>query len=485
MTPLENLRARFGPFVIAFLCFNMVLAPAIAWMAGNGNATAVLVAAMVIGAPAAYMLHALKFNDLSRIVSGISAAGLVALCVYALAGHAYQIDMHMYFFATLALMAGWCDPRALIAYAALVAVHHLGLNYLYPAAVFPNGTDLSRVLIHAVILVLQTATLVWLTSQLAHAFASAADAVADADKAAAGSEQARSEQEKLTQANSERQERTDALIDAFRGEVQGLLDQVAEKCGVLGDTARTLSDTADNTGSRVDATGAVTQQMSTNVETIASAAEELSASIAEIGGQVGQATSVVQRVTETTRSANDKISGLATAAQKIGEVVNLIQDIAEQTNLLALNATIEAARAGEMGKGFAVVASEVKSLANQTAKATEEIGAQISAIQSSTGDAVSAIRDIAETMEDVNTYTSAIAQSVDQQGAAANEISSNIQSASGGTREVADNIQGIGEAATDSIRSAALVRETAEDFTGRSTDLQNSIGKFLRDVLAA
>jgi len=283
----------------------------------------------------------------------------------------------------------------------------------------------------------------------------------------------------------QRQKTVDGLIDGFRGKVRDMLAQVEQNAVQMQTTAEALNGVAASTSTQAETAASASEVASSNVGSVASASEELAASIGEISRQIEQTARVVGQAAENADHTNHKITGLAEAATKIGSVISLIQDIAEQTNLLALNATIEAARAGEAGKGFAVVASEVKSLASQTAQATEEISTQINGIQEATGETVEAIRKITETMEEINRYTSEISAAVEQQGNATSEISRNVAEASQGTESVIGAMSSVTAGVAETSQSAAQVLQASTDVSDHTANLRREVDEFLTSVAAA
>ncbi len=275
------------------------------------------------------------------------------------------------------------------------------------------------------------------------------------------------------------------VADSFESVVGKVVAAVASAGTELQASADTLGEIAGRTGMRAGAVAAASTQASANVQTVAAAAEELSASVGEITRQVNEGARIANDAMGRARETDSTVQGLAESARKIGDVVRLINDIAGQTNLLALNATIEAARAGEAGKGFAVVASEVKNLANQTAKATEEIGAQIAAIQGDTERAVGAIQGIAGVIESIDRITATIAAAVEQQGSATREIARNVQQAAVGTNEVSVAIGDVNAAVTETTGAVGDLRGSAAELARNGETLRRELTQFLASLRAA
>lgn len=298
-------------------------------------------------------------------------------------------------------------------------------------------------------------------------------------------EQRRNDQERdLMAVHAERRAAVDSAIAAFRSRIETMLRTVGDHAAAMRSTAAALFAASNRTSQRAEGAVDTSNEASTNVETAAGAAEELAASISEISRQLERTNSLVTTAVHEAGSTNAQIGSLAQSAQKIGDVVKLIQDVAGQTNLLALNATIEAARAGEAGRGFAVVASEVKSLAVQTGKATEEIAAQIAAVQVATRTAVEAIGRIAERMREINGHTSSAAASVHQQHAATSEISQNVMSAAQSTKEIVAVLGDVTGAAAETRGSAEAVLAAARAVETAAADLREEVEGFLQKVAA-
>jgi methyl-accepting chemotaxis protein len=275
------------------------------------------------------------------------------------------------------------------------------------------------------------------------------------------------------------------LADDFEGAVGEIIETVSSASTELEASASTLTSTAERAQELTTMVAAASEEASTNVQSVASATEELTSSVNEISRQVQESARMAAEAVDQARKTNDRVGELSKAAARIGDVVELINTIAGQTNLLALNATIEAARAGEAGRGFAVVASEVKALAEQTAKATGEIGQQISGIQAATQESVGAIKEISGTIERLSEISSTIAAAVEEQGAATQEISRNVQQAALGTQQVSSNITDVQRGASETGSASSQVLSAAQSLSGDSNRLKLEVGKFLHSVRAA
>ncbi|WP_398484956.1 methyl-accepting chemotaxis protein [Tardiphaga sp.] len=287
------------------------------------------------------------------------------------------------------------------------------------------------------------------------------------------------------EAKIERGRRVDGITRNFEAMIGEIVETVSSASTELEASATTLTATAERSQELTTTVAAASEQASTNVQSVASATEEMASSVNEISRRVQESANIANQAVDQARKTNDRVSELASAAARIGDVVELINNIAGQTNLLALNATIEAARAGEAGRGFAVVASEVKALAEQTAKATGEISTQISGIQAATQESVGAIKEIGDTIGRMSEIASTIASAVEEQGAATQEISRNVQQAAQGTLQVSSNITDVQRGASETGSASTQVLSAAQSLSSDSTRLKDEVGKFLNAVRAA
>jgi methyl-accepting chemotaxis protein len=284
---------------------------------------------------------------------------------------------------------------------------------------------------------------------------------------------------------ADRRAAMESIASDFERSVNGIVRSVSTAAAGMQTTAQSMTATASDASARAATVGAASESASNNVGTVAAAAEELSSSVAEISRQVTRSSEIASKAVGDAERTNATVGALSTGAEKIGEVVKLIHSIAAQTNLLALNATIEAARAGDSGRGFAVVASEVKALANQTAKATEEISAQVAAMQASTSDAVQSIGGITETIAQMSEITVSISTAIEQQGDATREIARNIQSVAAGSSEISTHIGGVTTAAAATGTAATDVLKNARELDNQSGMLRTAVDEFMTKLRAA
>jgi len=417
-----------------------------------------------------------------RHFSSAALMMLVGLLVLVSSGTHLQIDAHMVFFAALAVVAGWCCWSSILVAAGVVAVHHLALNVLYPAAVFPNGAEYLRVVLHALVLVTEAGALVLAARQLANALTSAEAATqqaAESEFAQRHAEAAASQDRSL---EAHRQRRLGEVVAAFRDALVEIEHKVERETSGMRETALALSEVAVQSSGQAAASETTASATAQNVLSVSAGAEQLSASISDIAGQTERARELIARMTEIARATSGEVEELAVGAERIGAVMGLIKSVADQTNLLALNATIEAARAGVAGRGFAVVASEVKALSGQTMKAADEIVSQVEAIQASTRRTVGSVQAMASATQEVNALTTSIAVSVDQQRAATQEISRTVAQVAQGSTEAHAGAVSVSRATRETQHHANSALSASESLKVVAADLAQSVATFVQRV---
>jgi methyl-accepting chemotaxis protein len=482
MHAVDLLRARTARVLAIYIAAHLPVVVLLDWLVQGGPGWTSAIMAVIAAATGAMTWFAQGVSQ--RLFLAVAMMLTVACVVAAMSGHPWQIDIHMYFFAALAMLVAFCDWRVVLAGTVAVAVHHLVLNFALPALVFPDGGAFFRVVLHAVIVLIEAGVLMLVAHHLAQALTEGEVALQSANAATEAARRA-NEQESAAQnaAKAERDRMLGDIASHFEKAVGALVDDVSAKSQQAAKLVAEMTTHAHHSADNAVAAADTSRNALAEAQSISDAAQQLSTSVGAILGQAQRSTQITADAVDQAEGTSQSVQELSTAAQKIGDIVKLINEIASQTNLLALNATIEAARAGEAGKGFAVVASEVKNLATQTAKATEEIGAQIGAIQGATGRAVDAIGGIAQTIQQIKSISDEISHAVERQGAATSEIAQSAQSMSSATQSTATKIEDVRHAAGQSGASAEALSDAARALQTQSDRLRGEVQSFLKSVL--
>lgn len=410
------------------------------------------------------------------------AAGLVtqtSLLVLAFSGHPWQIEMHFYYFAALAILSGFCDWRVLAAAAGMIAAHHLALNFALPSALYPDGGNLLRVIVHAVAVVMETAMLIFISMTLVERFRQGAEATAEAQTARAAAEMTTVEIEEDRQSQAERRQALLIAAEQFEDDATGVLRSLGAAADELRAAAKAILGTTSETQSRAADARSESDSATAQVHEVANAVDAIARTADDAAAAIDRAASATKSaVAQTTQSAA-VIQALAGDAARIGQIIVLIEHIAEQTNLLALNATIEAARAGEAGRGFAIVATEVKTLSNQTAEATQQVAMSIAAIQERAAAAVGSIGGVEVAIRDVHEITAQLDNAMQQQRRTTSAISAEAQAVAHRTGRVASGMESLAGDAAASEEAAHMLSAAAAKVEAKIGSIDASIRSFL------
>ena len=478
---LDDVRAMATRVFIVGLWLHLPVLAAIGGINGTGLLLPVILGAVFAGVATISWLRDPRGPG-TRYLIAVAFVAMASLMVASGRG-SWQIDFHMYYFAVFAMLTAFCDWRVIVLAAAVTALHHLGLNFLFPYAVFPDGADLGRVILHAVVVVVETAVLVWLTVQIQRLLDAMNEAVRTAEQKAA-------EAERLSENAAEQKEKDlrtraiEASISEFDADIEQILQSLGQAAVELTNSSETMASTSKDTHRRSTAVASAAEEAATNISTVSGAAEQLAASIEQVHREVMKSVTIAESARSEAQNSDRVVQGLSRAAETIGQVVELIESIASQTNLLALNATIEAARAGEAGKGFAVVAGEVKTLATQTATATDDIKREIAQMQGVAGEVIAAIKSIAGIVEEMNGTAQTINKAVEEQRTATVAIARNVGETASRTQEVSANIAGASDAAQAGGAAGQKVFDAARKVADDSEALRSAVSRFLGSVRA-
>jgi methyl-accepting chemotaxis protein len=455
---IAALRLNVARMLIA-VAFAHVPALAVVAFARGFDVAPVAIAAAALAAVPAIMFRMDRSTLAMSFAVAVALVGHTSMLVYLMKGHPWQIEMHFYYFAVLAMLAGFCGWRVICLAAALIASEHLFFNFVMPEAIYAGGGDFSRVLVHAWVVIVESAMLIAIGLAIRSAFDAADRMREKAEQLAAERSSLAAAREVALGETTERADTTRELLERFEAEMTQSIDALHGRAEALLGNADRLGAFSSKTAAQMIRVSAMSEDTARKVELTAHAGQELSQTIEQVGISAAKSTELATQAVEEAGRASDTMGEMAHVSAEIGKVTGLISGIAAQTNLLALNATIEAARAGEAGRGFSVVAQEVKALAAQTAKATQEIAQRITAMQDTSNRSVAAIEAVSIKIRELENVATGIATAVDQQAAATHQIAANVNSAASGVGHVEESIATIEDLAST---NAVVVGEVAD-----------------------
>jgi methyl-accepting chemotaxis protein len=481
MTRLDEFQRTIARGLIALAIVHIPILMAVAWALERDAWSVALVALVLAAAPIVFTVLQRPLRVVAFTLA-VTLVGQTSLLVNVFSGHPWQVEMHFYYFAVLAMLSGFCDWSVLVLAGALIAMHHLSLNYVLPSAVYPGGSNFYRVIVHAAIVVVETVMLVGIGHTIRTAFTQAEGARRNAENAAEELKRVSEMREKEVKTAIMRADRMSSLLDRFRHEMTDSTEILYLAAQELQSNADGLSRAAARASAQSVMAAVASEDTTHKFHSVAQAGDELAQTISEVGSNAAQSSNLAAGAVAEAIETNAIIHELAAVASEIGKVTDLIREIAGQTNLLALNATIEAARAGEAGRGFAIVAQEVKALAGQTAAATQEIGKRIDAIQGATERSVRAIQAISGTIKELDVFSARIAEAVEQQATAAREIAAHVNAAATGVGYVNGAIVEIETVADQTAEAANKLTAATVDVGSQTKRIREQVKAFTDDI---
>ena len=482
---LDILRKRFAPFVLLLVWIAVMPTATLSPLLGLGFFSSPVAAVFLAAIVATAVMARGPLTLAARLTSALALVIQVAALVATLRGHEGQADASLLFLVVIAVLSGWCDRRVSAAGAGFIVAWHVIAFAIDPTLIMAGEPGLGRLAGRILIAAFAVEGVGWILSNLHTAADRVDEALTEAFSSKREAERLSADREKLAETNEiDRRQRMTAVSNSFRDRVDGVIAAVLQGAEKMSGSAVSLTHIAGRTSSLAEVAAQASTTSDSTVRSVAAAADQIAGSLSEMAQQIAGTSGAVREAAEKASVTASQVERLNEAAERIGMVVSLIQTIAQQTNLLALNATIEAARAGSAGKGFAVVASEVKALADQTERATEEIGVHVTNMRAVTEDTVRQIREIAHAMSIADHHAMAISATVTEQEQATAEISRGARLAATSSSEVAQSVDGVENSAEETQHAAEHVRGASAELDEQARRLRSEVDRFLGDIAA-